>query len=118
MNFDHQLISNMKRIFVLCIICLLSLQAIAQQKTTISGKFVNCTDLKLELVPSTGNFKDSILVKPDGTFSYTTTAIKAPFLLDHSTGNWPKNDEIDEPIIYADYYFLEALLRQSNKDAK
>jgi unsaturated chondroitin disaccharide hydrolase len=36
----------------------------------------------------------------------------APFILDHSTGNWPKHDEIDEPIIYADYYFLEALLRK------
>ena len=38
--------------------------------------------------------------------------IKAPFLFGHSTGNWPKHDEIDEPIIYADYYFLEALLRK------
>ena len=37
--------------------------------------------------------------------------IKAPFILDHSTGNWPKNDEIDEPIVYGDYYFLETLLR-------
>ncbi|MFD0861606.1 glycoside hydrolase family 88 protein [Sungkyunkwania multivorans] len=37
--------------------------------------------------------------------------IEAPFILKHSTGNWPKNDEIDEPIVYADYYFLEALLR-------
>ncbi|RZJ63371.1 MAG: glucuronyl hydrolase [Flavobacterium sp.] len=36
----------------------------------------------------------------------------APFILAHSTGNWPKKDEIDEPIVYADYYFLEALLRQ------
>jgi rhamnogalacturonyl hydrolase YesR len=33
------------------------------------------------------------------------------FLLMHSTGNLPKNDEIDVPINYADYYFLEALLR-------
>ena len=38
--------------------------------------------------------------------------IDAPFILDHSTGNWPNNDEIDEPITYADYYFLEALLRE------
>jgi unsaturated chondroitin disaccharide hydrolase len=38
--------------------------------------------------------------------------INAPFILDHSTGNWPKKDEIDEPIVYADYYFLEALLRK------
>lgn len=41
-------------------------------------------------------------------------ALDAPFILDHSTGNWPKKDEMDEPIIYADYYFLEALLRKSN----
>ncbi|MGB6151810.1 MAG: glycoside hydrolase family 88 protein [Pricia sp.] len=38
--------------------------------------------------------------------------VNAPFILDHSTGNWPKNDEMDEPIVYGDYYFLEALLRQ------
>lgn len=37
--------------------------------------------------------------------------IDAPFILKHSTGNWPKNDEIDEPIVYGDYYFLETLLR-------
>ncbi|NDV80480.1 alginate lyase family protein [Bacteroides sp. 51] len=35
------------------------------------------------------------------------------FLLLHSTGNYPKNDEIDSPISYADYYYLEALLRQA-----
>jgi len=35
------------------------------------------------------------------------------FLLLHSTGNYPKDDEIDAPINYADYYYLEALLRKS-----
>jgi len=34
------------------------------------------------------------------------------FLLLHSTGNYPKKDEIDAPISYADYYYLEALLRK------
>lgn len=34
------------------------------------------------------------------------------FLLMHSTGNWPKKDEIDVPIVYADYYWLEANLRK------
>jgi hypothetical protein len=38
----------------------------------------------------------------------------APFILDHSTGNWPKNDEIDEPIAYGDYYFLETIIRLKN----
>lgn len=32
-------------------------------------------------------------------------------LLLHSTGHHPKGTEIDEPIIYADYYFMEALIR-------
>lgn len=35
------------------------------------------------------------------------------FLLLHSTGNYPANDEIDKPIVYADYYYLEALARRN-----
>ncbi len=33
------------------------------------------------------------------------------FILKHATGNHPKNSEVDTPLNYADYYFLEALLR-------
>lgn len=40
-----------------------------------------------------------------------SSEIEAPFILDHSTGNWPKKDEMDEPIVYGDYYFLELMLR-------
>lgn len=35
------------------------------------------------------------------------------FLLLHSTGNYPGKDEVDVPINYADYYFMEALLRRN-----
>ncbi len=35
------------------------------------------------------------------------------FILDHSTGNKPANSEIDVPINYADYYYLEAIIRKS-----
>ena len=34
------------------------------------------------------------------------------FLLDHSTGHLPGDHEIDTPLIYADYYFIEAALRK------
>jgi unsaturated chondroitin disaccharide hydrolase len=34
------------------------------------------------------------------------------FFLLHSTGHKPANSEIDVPIIYADYYYLEALTRK------
>lgn len=35
------------------------------------------------------------------------------FLLLHSTGHHPGGDEIDVPINYADYYYLEALARKA-----
>jgi len=37
---------------------------------------------------------------------------KVPFILEHSTGDWPKNDAIDTSLSYADYYFLEAISRE------
>lgn len=39
-------------------------------------------------------------------------ATPGPFLLTHSTGSVPGEFEVDVPIIYADYYYLEALLRR------
>ena len=33
------------------------------------------------------------------------------FILTHSTGHLPANSEINVPLVYADYYFLEAMLR-------
>ena len=33
------------------------------------------------------------------------------FLLKHSVGSLPHNSEVDVPLCYADYYFLEALTR-------
>jgi hypothetical protein len=33
------------------------------------------------------------------------------FVLKHCTGSFPHGAEIDEPIIYGDYYFIEALMR-------
>ena len=33
------------------------------------------------------------------------------YLLGHSTGSYPQNSEVDVPLVYADYYFLEALVR-------
>ena len=35
------------------------------------------------------------------------------FILKHSVGSLPGNSEVDVPLTYADYYFLEALLRYS-----
>lgn len=42
--------------------------------------------------------------------SYRSSAHRSSFL-DHSVGHHPAGSEIDASIIYADYYYLEALLR-------
>jgi rhamnogalacturonyl hydrolase YesR len=36
------------------------------------------------------------------------------FLLKHSTGSKPHDSEVDVPLIYADYYFIETIMRKSN----
>jgi rhamnogalacturonyl hydrolase YesR len=49
-----------------------------------------------------------------------TAAYRSPigeskgFLLLHSTGSKPGNSEVDVPLSYADYYYLEALLRSKH----
>jgi unsaturated chondroitin disaccharide hydrolase len=57
------------------------------------------------------------------TESLGTTYASAPgenygFILGHSVGHKPNNSEVDVPINYADYYYLEALLRKKNLEAR
>lgn len=40
------------------------------------------------------------------------------FLLKHSTGSKPYKSEIDVPIVYADYYFLESLIKNVKYEEK
>ena len=40
------------------------------------------------------------------------------FILKHATGSKPADSEVDVPLIYADYYFIEANLRKLNIETK
>jgi unsaturated chondroitin disaccharide hydrolase len=40
------------------------------------------------------------------------------FIVKHCVGNFPGNIEVDVPLIYADYYFLEALLKYRDISTK
>lgn len=42
--------------------------------------------------------------------NYQSRQSKSSFLF-HSTGHWPNKSEIDASIIYADYYYIEALMK-------
>ncbi|WP_299604029.1 glycoside hydrolase family 88 protein [uncultured Aquimarina sp.] len=57
-------------------------------------------------------FSDKIMSSLSSENYVIQDKTEVPFILNHSTGNWPKNDEINGPISYADYYFLEAILRR------
>jgi hypothetical protein len=41
----------------------------------------------------------------------TKAGESANFLLNHSVGHKPNNSEVDVPLTYADYYYIEALMR-------
>jgi len=51
------------------------------------------------------------------TTNYQSGAVNDAFLL-HSTGNMPIGGEVDASIIYADYYYIEALLRYKKMNQK
>lgn len=55
-------------------------------------------------------YADSILHSLSTAYTLAPDAAHG-FILAHSTGHHPGNSEIDVPLIYADYYYLEALRR-------
>jgi rhamnogalacturonyl hydrolase YesR len=57
-------------------------------------------------------YADKVINSLSSTKYLLAEAVNGPFILDHSTGDWSKKAELDEPIIYADYYFLEAISRK------
>ncbi|MES2447314.1 MAG: glycoside hydrolase family 88 protein [Bacteroidota bacterium] len=57
---------------------------------------------------------DKILISLSSTYASAPNA-NYGFVLEHSTGHRPAKSEIDVPINYADYYYIEALLRSKNK---
>jgi unsaturated chondroitin disaccharide hydrolase len=59
----------------------------------------------------------AILTSLSSSNYFAAANTNANFILKHSTGNLPANTEIDVPLIYADYYYLEGLLRLRAVDA-
>lgn len=56
-------------------------------------------------------YADAILVNLTNSYRAAASTYGG-FLLKHSTGSKAGNSEIDVPLVYADYFFLEALLRK------
>ncbi|OQP67603.1 glycoside hydrolase family 88 protein [Niastella populi] len=93
--------------------------AIPNEPRDVSAGAVIASGL-LELAKYSKNKKEYLPVANTMLQSITNT-YRSPigenkgFLLLHSTGSKPSNSEVDVPLNYADYYYLEALLRQKRK---
>ena len=61
--------------------------------------------------PKYRNYAESILRELSSPQYMAQVGENGGFILMHSTGSLPHGSEIDTPLSYADYYFLEALLR-------
>lgn len=60
---------------------------------------------------------DKIINSLFKNYSAPTGAYKG-FILLHSTGSKPFDSEVDVPLVYADYYYLEALLRKKDVETR
>jgi hypothetical protein len=56
-------------------------------------------------------FAEQVLVSLSSAEYTAAEGTNNHFILKHSVGNKPFNSEINTPVVYADYYYLEALLR-------
>ncbi len=65
-------------------------------------------------------FAKDILISLASPSYLAAPETNANFLLKHSVGSIPHGGEIDVPLVYADYYYLEALMRmlQNEKNKK
>lgn len=72
-------------------------------------------------IPNAASYKkyaDRIMVSLSTPAYRAALGTNGNFLLMHSVGSIPHNSEIDVPLNYADYYFLEALKRKSDIEKK
>jgi rhamnogalacturonyl hydrolase YesR len=94
-DFDAPLIPNEPRDVSAAAINACGLLILAEQDTEHTDQYLEWADMTLS-----------------GLANQRYQSDAPPFLLRHSVGSIPGDFEVDVPIIYADYYYVEALLRR------
>ena len=85
---------------------------------TASALLELCTYTKGEKAKKYMETAKQILTSLSGPQYRAKLGTNGNFLLMHSVGAIPHNSEVDVPLVYADYYFLEALLKYNRLLAK
>ncbi|MBS1603936.1 MAG: glycoside hydrolase family 88 protein [Bacteroidetes bacterium] len=60
------------------------------------------------------NVAEQIIVNLSGNVYHAVVGSNGGFILKHSVGHLPAKSEVDVPLTYADYYYVEAMLRYKN----
>ncbi len=85
----------------------------ASAASVAASALLELSSFDLERGASYFEAAETMLKNLTGEEYLATPGSNADFILKHSTGSFPHHAEIDVPLIYADYYYLEALLRYS-----
>ena len=84
--------------------------------TILASALIELSDYVTAESNSYIDYAKKILTTLNRDYRYKESERVAFFYLDQSVGNMPKGKEVSVPIIYADYYFIEALLRLKKLD--
>jgi hypothetical protein len=73
-----------------------------------------CTYVKKSDAEKYFKIAEAILMKLSSPEYKAATGTNGGFILKHSVGHFPNKTEVDVPLTYADYYFIEAITRYKN----
>jgi len=85
--------------------------------TCIASALYEISAMNLPDVPECKAYADKLMESLASPAYRATDGTNGNFILMHSVGSIPHNSEIDVPLNYADYYFIEALKRKRDLEA-
>lgn len=89
----------------------------ASSAAIIASALYDISTFDIDNADSYKDYADKIMKSLSSRKYSARPGTNGRFILKHSTGSIPHNSEIDVPLNYADYYYLEALIRKRNIEA-
>ena len=90
----------------------------ASSAACIASALYEISTMDIKNASSYKNYADKIMESLASPAYRATLGSNGNFILMHSVGSIPHNAEIDTPLNYADYYFIEALKRKKDLSNK
>lgn len=86
----------------------------ASAAAIIASALIELSDYSPEYKSQFLNFAKQELISLSSDQYFAKEKSNGNYVLKHSVGNYPQNYEMDTPLSYADYYYVEALIRYRN----